>query len=233
MSTALFQIESLCTAFLVHRVNRFVAEVDIEGKRNLLSLNNTGRLEQLLRKGCRVFFVPHAGRKTAGKLIGVEDKEGLVLVDTGLQMKAFEVAFSQGFFPWLSMWFTYRRSPRLGNSVLDYRFIRESEEAYGEIKSALYRKGSLALYPDAPTERGRRHFQTLLKLQQKGIPTYIIFVVALLGVTGCAPFEERDKEVAVLLRKAYAKGVRVKSFHLSLVRNGVVALENSDFPVLL
>ncbi|NSW76581.1 MAG: DNA/RNA nuclease SfsA [Candidatus Atribacteria bacterium] len=233
MSEPLFRIESVLRARFLTRVNRFVVRVEGEKGQFLLSLNNTGRLEKLLREGHTVLFVPHERPKTRGRLVGVEEEDGFVLVDTDLQMKAFEVAFSRGLFPWLSMWFAYRRNPRLGNSVLDYLFVRENEQAYGEVKSALYREGNLALYPDAPTERGRRHLRTLLELQENGVPTYIIFAVALPGVAGCAPFEERDKEVAELLREAHTKGVAVKSFLLSLASPGVVSLEHSDFPVFL
>lgn len=232
MSEPLFRIESVFRARFLARINRFV--VSVEGKEGqfLLSLNNTGRLEKLLRERRTVLFVPHERLKTRGRLVGVEEEDGFVLVDTDFQMKAFEVAFSRGLFPWLSMWLAYRRNPRLGSSVLDYLFIREHERSYGEVKSALYREGNLALYPDAPTERGRRHLRTLLELRERGIVTYVIFAVALPGVAGCAPFEERDKEVAELLREAHTKGVVVKSFLLSLTPPGVVALEHSDFPVL-
>ncbi|MCX7667749.1 MAG: DNA/RNA nuclease SfsA, partial [Atribacterota bacterium] len=160
MSTPLFQVEPLYLARLLRRVNRFVVEIECQGEGCLLSLNNTGRLEQLLQEGRAVLFVPHASRRTSGKLIGVEEGNDFVLVDTGLQMRAFEVAFSRGLFPWLSRWSDYRRNPRLKNSVLDYLFVGKEERAYAEIKSALYREGNRALYPDAPTERGRRHLQT-------------------------------------------------------------------------
>ncbi|MGB9553110.1 MAG: DNA/RNA nuclease SfsA [Candidatus Caldatribacteriaceae bacterium] len=233
MNVPLFQVVPLLEARFIARVNRFVVEVEEGKERFSLSINNTGRLENILQAGRRAFFVPHANRKTRGKLAGVEDTGGLAFLDTALQMKAFEVAFWKGLFPWLSRWESYRRNPRSGNSILDYLFVCGEKRAYAEIKSALFRKEDLALYPDAPTERGRKHLQTLMALQRQGFVTYFLLAVGLPQVVGFAPFTERDPEVARLLQEAQKKGVVVKSFVLRLSEEGMISLVTPDLPVFL
>ncbi|MGQ9747648.1 MAG: DNA/RNA nuclease SfsA, partial [Candidatus Caldatribacteriaceae bacterium] len=202
-------------------------------KRFLLSLNNTGRLEEILKEGHEIFFVPHENHKTKGKLIAVQGSGGLCLVDTALHMRAFEVAFEQKFFSWLSLWQGYRRNPRFQKIVLDYLFFGDQKMAYGEIKSALGRRGQLALYPDAPTERGRRHLQLLMELSRQGLDTFIIFAVASPGTVGFTPWKERDREIAELLEKAHLEGVTIKAFSLSIREDGKIFLDNADFPVFL
>lgn len=226
-------IDNLHQARLMGRVNRFVVEVEHENERLLLSLNNTGRLEEILKEGHGAFFVPHENHKIKGKLIAVQESGGLCLVDTALHMRAFEVAFEQNFFPWLSLWQEYRRNPRFQKTVLDYLFFRNQRRAYGEIKSALGRKGQLALYPDAPTERGRRHIQLLIELSQQGLTTFVIFAVALPKAAGFIPWVERDRELAEILEKARAEGVIIKAFSISMTEDGKVFLDNADLPVFL
>lgn len=233
MNVPLFRVAPLCKARFIARVNRFVVEVEEGKEKFFLSLNNTGRLENILQAGKRAFFVPHANRKTRGKLVGIEDAGGLAFLDTALQMKAFEAAFLRGLFPWLSLWPSYRRNPRFGNSVLDYLFVRGERKAYAEVKSALYRRGNLALYPDAPTERGRKHLQALMALQRQGFTTYFLLAVGLPQVVGFAPFAERDPEVVKLLQKAQETGTVVKSFLLTFSEDGMVSLAAFDLPVFL
>lgn len=233
MSELLFRIEKLAEARVVARVNRFVVKVWGEKGDFLLSLNNTGRLEDFLQEGKRAFFVPHEHHKTQGKLIGVAEESSIALLDTALQMKAFEVAFSKNLFPWLSRWRSYRRNPRFLEATLDYLLFREEEEAYLEMKSAIYRRENLALYPDAPTERGRRHLKTLIALRKKGFMTYVVFAVALPEVVGFAPFAERDRAIADLLKEAREAGVEIKAFLLSVDHKGTVFLDAPDLPVFL
>jgi sugar fermentation stimulation protein A len=233
VSELLFRIENLAEARVIARVNRFVVKVAGEKEVFFLSLNNTGRLEDFLREGKRAFFVPHEHHKTQGKLIGVAEESSIALLDTALQMKAFEVAFSKNLFPWLSRWRSYRRNPRFLEATLDYLFVHGEEEAYLEMKSAVYRRENLALYPDAPTERGRRHLKTLIALRKKGFMTYVVFAVALPGVVGFAPFAERDRAIADLLKEAREVGVEIKAFLLSIDATGTVSLDVPDFPVLL
>jgi DNA-binding sugar fermentation-stimulating protein len=52
-------------------------------------------------------------------------------------------------------------------------------------------------------------------------------------VVGFAPFAERDRAIADLLKEAREVGVEIKAFLLSIDATGTVSLDVPDFPVLL
>ena len=119
-------------------MNRFVVEVRHRGRKKLAHINNTGRLLDLIVKGGAAACLPSQG-KTDYRLFAVKESEGWALIDTQLQMRAFEKAVEAGSIPWLRQWRLVRRNPRLGESVLDYLFTDErgTVDFYLEAKSAV------------------------------------------------------------------------------------------------
>ena len=67
------QYENTLPGVFVRRVNRFVAEVMIDGKPETVHVKNTGRLQELLVSGAKVTLQKsdHPDRKTAYDLISV------------------------------------------------------------------------------------------------------------------------------------------------------------------
>ena len=67
------QYENTLPGVFVRRVNRFVAEVMIDGKPETVHIKNTGRLQELLVSGAKVTLQKsdHPDRKTAYDLISV------------------------------------------------------------------------------------------------------------------------------------------------------------------
>ncbi len=191
------------------RLNRFVVEVEASGRVERAHINNTGRLLELLVEGRKAACVPTSGGKTAYRLFAVDEEGGWALIDTQLQMRAFEQAVERKQIPWLSRWRLLRRNPRLGESVLDYLFVDEegSEELYMEVKSAVLRDGSYAMYPDCPTVRGQRHIRTLIDRARRGQKGAICFMAAFSGATAFRPYAGGDPIVAALLKQAKNCGV--------------------------
>ena len=74
--------ENTVPGTFVRRINRFVAEVMIDGKTERVHVKNTGRLRELLLPGAKVTLqkASDPGRKTAYDLISVY-KEGLEWVN--------------------------------------------------------------------------------------------------------------------------------------------------------
>jgi len=209
-----------------------VVEVEAERERFFLSLNNTGRLEQFLSPGRKVFFLSRSHhRKTVGSLVAVEDGEGVALLDTQWQMQAFEQALKDHRLPWLPQGATFTRHPRLPQATLDYCLRYGDKRLFLELKSAVYRKGDLALYPDAPTERGRRQVRVLQEICQSGEEAYFVFIAPLTHITGCSLFVERDPALAALLGEASREGVKVRAVQLACAPTGEVFLLHPDLPV--
>ncbi len=221
---------------IVERLNRFVVLVK-RGKTLLRAHNtNTGRLREFLVKGKRAFCLPKKGGKTDCRLFAVEDEFGFAIIDTSLQMRAFEEAFRKGFLNWLHPkdWKLLKRNAPLGgNSLIDYLFEDErGKPLYLEVKSAAMRSPEgFGMYPDCPTERGRKHLRELIEISDK---SGVLFICALPKVRGFKPYCEGDEEICKLLKEAKNRGVLLKAISLHFdPSKGAVVLENPDLDVYI
>ncbi len=64
--------KNIIRAKFLKRPNRFIAEVDISGNREIVHVKNTGRCKELLIPGCEVWLTAPGtpGRKTKYDLVG-------------------------------------------------------------------------------------------------------------------------------------------------------------------
>jgi sugar fermentation stimulation protein A len=216
------------------RLNRFVVEVSLKGRTEHAHINNTGRLLEFLVEGRKAACLPTSGGKTSYRLFAISEEAGWALIDTQFQMRAFEQAVKQRRIPWLSGWRLQRRNPRLGESVLDYLFANEkgSGELYMEVKSAVLRDGSYAMYPDCPTLRGQRHIRTLIDHARRGEKAAICFMAAFKGATAFRPYANGDPVVAALLKQAKGEGVETRAVSMHFNGKGI-RLGNPDLSVIM
>lgn len=215
MTVPLLSVDDVQICRIIQRLNRFVVRVEIQGKTSLAHINNTGRLLEFLIQGKKAFCFPtKTGGTTACRLFAVEESGLGALIDTQLQMKAFEKMVEKEVLPWLTGFRIQRRNPRLDNSVLDYLLKDKSTEIYLEVKSAVLREGHFAMYPDCPTTRGQRHVQDLTRYAQGGGRALIVFMAALPQVAAFKPHIAGDPILSRLLQKAQSVGVKVRAVGL-------------------
>jgi len=205
-------ISNVIECTIVQRINRFVVEVEIKGASYRASMNNTGRLEQFLIAGKGAFCIRHQKPgKTDFRLFAIEDGEQAAIIDTRLQMQAFEKALEMQIIPWLEGFRMVSRDARLGTSRIDYLLQSDGERIYLEVKSAVLRDGNYAMYPDCPTARGRRHIYELTDYVRAGGRAIVLFIAALPEVNALKPYRDGDAELCDLLIKANEVGVEVRS----------------------
>jgi sugar fermentation stimulation protein A len=103
-----------------------------------------------------------------------------------------------------------------GGSRLDFALSgneRDSRLAYVEVKSVTMRGQGDArnrgLFPDAVTERGRRHMQTLERLRREGARAAVLFVVQRADCSEVRPADDIDPAYGEALRQAAQAGVEV------------------------
>lgn len=220
---------------LIGRLNRFVVEVDIQGERHRAYINNTGRLYQFLSPDRKGYCLKNErpGR-TGYRLFAIEDDCLAAIIDTQLQMRAFEQAAALRLIPWLNEFEIERRNARLGSSLIDYRLSRDGDVLYLEVKSAVLREGNYAMYPDCPSARGRRHVAELTRHVSSGGQAIILFIAGLPGVAGFKPYEVGDEALCRLLRDAHRIGVVLKSIGMAYhSADSAIYLYNADLPVKL
>lgn len=231
----LFAIPKARTCRIVERINRFVVKIEMGRTLSRAHINNSGRLHEFLIRGKKAFCfeTPHT-EKTSFRLFAVEEKNLGALIDTQIQMKAFETAQKQALIPWLHGDVLLRRNAKLGESLIDYVFENKGNPVYLEVKSAVLREGDFAMYPDCPTLRGQRHVEELISWVKRGGTAFLLFVAALPDVVGFTPYKTADPELFNLLEKAKNLGVKIKAMGLYFrPSDSFVCLYDPDLDVVI
>ena len=147
-----------------NRPNRFIAEVEVEGKLEIAHVPNTGRCKELLVDNAVVWLKPsdNPNRKTKFSLHFVENKGVLVsLYSQQANSIAYE-AIINGKIKELSCYDFHQREKTVDNSRIDIYLANENEECYVEVKGVTLIVDGEARFPDAPTERGAKHLKELM-----------------------------------------------------------------------
>ena len=102
-----------------------------------------------------------------------------------------------------------KREQKYGNSRFDLYVEAAGERWFIEVKGVTLNVEGTAMFPDAPTERGKKHVEELVICQKDGYRAGVLFVIQMKGVSRFTPFEERQPEFAEALRLAKKAGVEI------------------------
>jgi sugar fermentation stimulation protein A len=220
---------------IVERINRFVVKVLIDSKLRRAYINNTGRLPEYLVNGRKGFCIrTEWTEKTDCRLFSIREDGLGAIIDTQLQMRAFEKAARMKLIPWLRECRLVKGNAKLEESLLDYLFDCRGDKVYLEVKSAVLRDGRYAMYPDCPSSRGRRHLKGLRDHVRRGGKGIVLFIAALPEIEAFKPNDYGDPEIRQLLQEAHQTDVKVKSIGLYYNPDGsFVCLHNPDLRVEL
>lgn len=208
--------EGICKGNFVSRPNRFIANVIIDGRIETAHVKNTGRCKELLIPGAVVYLQRHdnSERKTKWSLISVEKGECIVNIDSQAPNKAVFEWLSQGGLPLditdIKPEFAY------GGSRIDFLVTTRTERILIEVKGVTLEKDGVAMFPDAPTERGVRHLKELCDSIGEGFSAMVIFVIQMEGAVCFMPNSLMHKEFADTLSYAGSRGVRILSYDCSV-----------------
>jgi len=104
------------------------------------------------------------------------------------------------------VWREVRLDPR---TRLDFMVERASGPLYVEVKNVTLVRQGIAQFPDAPTIRGVKHLQELIKLAAKGQGAAMVYVVQRQESVAFAPADDIDPGYGEHYRLARAAGVQV------------------------
>ncbi len=200
------------------RPNRYLARVRplSGGPARLAHVPNPGRMEELLVPGETVGYVLPAsamGRRTRYDLVSVRHGRGLVSIDSRVGNRLTARALADGLLPELGSGRWLAEVP-WGNSRLDFALPGDGPtrpRALLEVKCSNLRVGTTALFPDAPTERGRRQVDTLARAARRGIRCGVLFMVQRPDVRSFRANRWLDPEFARALDRARAAGVKLRA----------------------
>lgn len=225
----------LLKAGFIARENRFRAKVRLAGEEVDAHVPNSGRLSELLELDQQVLVAeasaPH--RVTDYDLLMVRLRDTLVSIDARLPNKLFSEALRKGVLPGFEGLSLVRGEVAYGRSRLD--FLLESEDDDGrclvEVKSVTLVQEGVALFPDAVTERGRRHVRELCHALQGGRRAAVVFVIQRDDAHAFAPHDASDPAFGAALREVVAAGVEVYAYTCQVTPEEVAIRE--PVPVLL
>ena len=193
----------------VKRLNRFTAEVMIDGKSELVHVKNTGRLRELLTPEAEITLQRAAdpSRKTAYDLISVY-KRGLewVNIDSLAPNALMKQELFRQTYDLVKPEYTY------GDSRFDFYMERGGDKYLTEVKGctlAADLKTGTGLFPDAPTERGVKHLNELASAAQAGYHCAVAFVIQMNGIRHVLPNDATQPAFGQALIAAARAGVRI------------------------
>lgn len=168
-------------ARLLVRENRFLARCRIEDGREVEAhVPDRGRLEEVLVPGVEVLLFPAVGpaRRTAWSLLASRDPRAGVWVaidPAGANLRVRSL-LERDLPEFVGPGWSIRPEVRFGTCRIDFLLTRGEERLVLEIKSVGVVRDGVALFPDAPTERGVRHLKTLAEAATGGTRAMVLFV---------------------------------------------------------
>ena len=146
--------ENIKRGIFISRPNRFIANVEIDGVNEVCHVKNTGRCGELLIKGAQVLVqeCDSETRKTKYDLISVYKGDTLVNMDSQSPNKAVH-EFLQSGRPFKDIKLI-KPEKKYKNSRFDFYVETETDRIFIEVKGVNLEIDGVALFPDAPTERG-------------------------------------------------------------------------------
>ena len=203
------QYRSVKKGIFQARPNRFIAHVEVDGRLEVVHVKNTGRCRELLVPGATVYLEEsgNPARKTRDDLIAVEKGRLLVNMDAQAPNKVFqEGAEGGGFLSGLTL---LRPETTWGSSRFDFYWEAGERRGFVEVKGVTLEENGHARFPDAPTERGVKHLEELIRCQAEGYEAAVCFVIQMAGMKDFAPNDVTHPAFGAALRKAAGAGVQV------------------------
>ncbi len=209
----------ITTARFISRPNRFVAIAEHEGQEISVHVKNTGRCKELLVKGAEVYLEDFTGRQGKRKmlydLVAVNKNGLLINMDSQAPNKAVREALENGTIklPHMSELAIVKPETVYRDSRFDF-YVQDVNGAEGfvEVKGVTLENDGVVSFPDAPTERGVKHINELIKAKSEGYNTYALFAVQMTGAKYFTPNDELHAAFGKALREAVKHGVHVLAY---------------------
>ena len=222
--------EPLLFGTLLRRYKRFLADVELDdGSAITVHCPNTGRMTTCAEPGWRVALSDSRNPKRKYRYTWELVHNGVcwICVNTG---RANEIAFEailNGTIPELSGYAEVLREQTFGNSRFDLLLRTGAELCYVEVKSVtLLAEDGCCAFPDAVTERGRKHLDGLVDVVKAGHRAAMLFVIPRSDGTAFRVAHEIDPQYAIALEAAIRAGVDVHVWRAEVSTEGMQLLRS-------
>lgn len=223
------EFTSPCRGQFLARPNRFIALCRVDGVEQRVHVKNTGRLRELLLPGAEVLLSRSdaPGRKTAFDLRCVRADGDWVCIDSQVPNQLAQDCLPQ-LLPGLR-WI--KPEQRYGESRFDFAFETDTGRGFAEVKGVTLLRDGIALFPDAPTERGARHLRELIRAREECYQALVLFLIQRKGAKALCPNRATHPDFADALAEAAAAGVRICAMDCRV--NARETVVDAPVPVML
>ncbi|MDX1693172.1 MAG: DNA/RNA nuclease SfsA [Ketobacteraceae bacterium] len=230
----------LLSGRLIKRYKRFMADIELStGEILTIHCPNTGSMLNCNLPGSQVWYSdsgnPKRKYRHTWEIVAVgEGGRFRAGVNTGRANKLVKEAVDQGVISELRGYDNVRTEVKYGNENSRIDLLLESsnrEQCFVEVKNVTLAEGEIAYFPDAVTERGRKHLRELALMVAEGHRAVLLFCVQLTGVTEVRPADHIDPAYGETLRQVVEQGVEVIAYQAE-ISDAEISLVNS-LPVVL
>ncbi len=215
--------EKITSARFLSRPNRFVAIVNHNGNEISVHVKNTGRCRELLVPDSVVYLEDFSYRQGKRKLlydlIAVRKGDLLINMDSQAPNKVVRETIENGSIklPGMSELTIIRPEKIYGDSRFDFYIEdKNGEKGFVEVKGVTLESDGIALFPDAPTDRGVKHLNELVRAIKNGYHSYVLFVIQMSGIKLFTPNDATHREFGDSLRYAAEKGVHILAYECAV-----------------
>lgn len=202
---------NIVQGYFLTRPNRFIAHVEIHGHTEICHVKNTGRCQELLRPGCKVWLTAsdNPARKTKYDLVAVQKDNRLINMDSQAPNQAAREWLEKGGLKGLTL---IKPETKFENSRFDFYFEKKRSRGFLEVKGVTLEENGIVRFPDAPTLRGVKHLHELIDCRERGFESYILLVIQMTQVKRFEPNWDTQPAFGEALLAARKAGVRILAY---------------------
>jgi sugar fermentation stimulation protein A len=220
------KIPNLMEGIFKERPNRFTVVFEAGNMAEMAHLRDPGRLRELLIPGVKLLLRPALNpesRKTKYDVIAVWSEGIWVLINSGFHSDLAGELIESGSIDELSGYEVERREYTFGKSRIDFLLKisgNKVEETMNkmllEVKGCTLVEEGRARFPDAPTLRGKKHLEELIKAKNEGINSAVLFIIPRGDAKVFSPNWEMDPDFSSTLEQAEKENVLIIAYSFTL-----------------
>ncbi len=214
MNKTLIEVPHDVRGIFKSRENRFLGLVEVQGFDALqeVHVRDPGRLNEILYPGNEVLLerADSEDRKTDWTLLAGKLEGSWVFVNSGYHRSIAEELLDDPEISSFGELVDYEAEKRLGESRIDFSLEKENEKIWVEVKGCTLAEDGRALFPDAPTKRGKRHVEELIEvIDEESTSAALVFLVFRSDASCFTPHGKQDPDFAGVFEEAVETGLDV------------------------
>lgn len=227
----------LKSAKLVKRYKRFLADIELpNGSVETIHCPNTGSMKACDGPGSLIWFSTsnNLKRKYPHTWEIIEnEQQHFIGINTHRANKLVAEALSNKVIKELSYYSDIKSEVKYGeqNSRVDFLLSEKDEHCYVEVKNVTLAETNIAYFPDAVTERGRKHLQELALMREQGHRAVLLFCVQHTGVAEVRVAQTIDPNYAETLKNVIARGVEVLCYQAEISPSAITLKNKLPFQI--